>query len=103
MKARDLALTPSNDTWEKVSTLIPEDTDHSDISNKWKNVTITNDTDVAIEIKSTFKSSVSGTGRTIASGDSFNYLELLATELWMKGVSAPTGSVIFSFNQEGGE
>ena len=100
MNTRDIALTITT-SYQKVSSL--SDSDHNDIGTKWKNVTITNDTNVDISVKSSNKSTVSGTGRTIPAGDSFNYLELDSSKCFIKAASSPTGSVVISFNQVGGE
>jgi hypothetical protein len=102
---RDISLSGITDTFQKVSTLVSSDVDHNDVGVKWKNVTITNDTDVAIQVKSTGQStSPVGSGRTIAVGDSFNYLEVNAAQCWVKGNSEPvTGNITISITLEGGE
>lgn len=100
MNTRDIALTVTT-SYQAASAI--SDTDQNDVGTKWKNVTITNDTDVTIMVKSSNKSSVSGTGRSIPSGDSFNYLEIDAAKCFIKASGTPTGSVVISLSQEGGE
>jgi hypothetical protein len=101
MKTRDIAFAATT-SYQQLSSLISVDTDHTDVAGKrWKNITITNNTNVAIQVKNTAKGSApSGTGRTIASGDSFNYLELNPEQCWFKAASTPTGSVVVTLNQD---
>lgn len=93
---RDVALTPTT-SYLQVSGLVGADTDNSDIGINLKNVTITNDTDVTLSIKNTGKGvAPSGTGRTLASGESFNYLTVNTSNMWIKVSGSPTGKVILT-------
>lgn len=96
MSLRDLAHTP---TTSYVALNSVTDSDQTDVGIKWQNITVTNNTDVAVSIKNSGKSSVSGTGRVLAPSESFSYLELDTRECFVKAASTATGSVVWTFNQ----
>lgn len=98
MPSRDVVSTITT-SYQAASVLALADADQNDISSEWKNVTVSNQTNVPISIKNSAKSSVSGTGRIIQPFESFNYLEIKSSQLFVKANANPTGSVVFSFSQ----
>lgn len=97
MKNTDIAFTLTT-SYQTGAVLISGDTDHSINANPnvIKNVTITNQTDQIVSIKASGKSSISGTGRTLAVGASFNYLEIQLDRTFFKAASSPTGNLILT-------
>lgn len=104
MKTRDIAVNIDTSAYQRVSDLIAADTDHDDVGVKWRNVTITAGSVNGMQVKNSKKdlSASVGSGRFIAAGDSFNYLEVDARELWIIGDSG-SSTIIISFNQEGAD
>lgn len=98
MSVRDLSLVVT-DAFQAVSSI--SDSNQNDISNELRNVTITNQCNVAVHVINSGKSSVTGIGRILQPNESFNYLELKRTECFIKADSSPNSDsrVIISFNQ----
>jgi hypothetical protein len=97
MKLRDYTLTVTT-SYATAKALADADTDHSGQNppDELVNVTITNDTDVSIYVKNSGKTGVTGIGRTIATGASFNYLKVELAKMNIKAASSPTGRVIIT-------
>lgn len=97
MKVRDIEITPT-ETFVPLKTSAYADADHKDLTPTLTNVTISNQTDKTVYIKNSGETTITGTGRELAVGDSFQYQEIDFNECFLKIAddSGLTGKIIIT-------